>query len=153
MELRRVRPGDPVVAPLVQGLTMEYQSRYGDGDEMVSVDAEEFEPPNGLFVVVLEHGVTVAGGALRRLSADTGEIKRMWTAPDHRRTGLATVVLDALEDAARELGYDYIRLETGPAQPEARSLYEQRGYTRIPTYGPYDQATAFEHRLRAEASL
>jgi GNAT superfamily N-acetyltransferase len=153
MELHRVRPNDPEVTPLLHGLTREYQSRYGDGDEMVSVDDEEFEPPGGLFIVLLEAGVTVAGGALRRLSADTGEIKRMWTAPGHRRQGLATVVLDALEEAAREFGYSYIRLETGPAQPEARSLYEQRGYSRIATYGRYAQAAAFEHRIGSEAGL
>jgi GNAT superfamily N-acetyltransferase len=153
VELRRVRPGDPEVAPLLQGLAAEYESRYGGGDELASVDAEEFEPPGGLFIVLLEQRETVAGGALRRFSADTCEVKRMWTAPGHRRKGLATVVLGALEDAARELGYTRLRLETGPAQPEARFLYERRGYTRIPTYGRYDRATAFEHLLRAEDGL
>jgi GNAT superfamily N-acetyltransferase len=149
VELRHVRFSDPEVAPLLEGLTEEYEARYGATDEMSSVDESEWEPPDGAFLVLIEDGVVVAGGALRRLSADTCEVKRMWTAPDHRRRGYASAVLGALEDAARERGYSYLRLETGPAQPEARSLYQRRGYRQIPTYGIYDQATAFEYPLCA----
>ncbi len=73
----------------------------------------------------------------------------MWTAPDQRRKGYASVVLDALEQEARNRGYANLRLETGPAQPEARALYDRRGYRRIPTYGRYELATAFEHVVAA----
>ena len=71
----------------------------------------------------------------------------MWTAPDHRCKGYASVVLDALEQEAKSRGYANLWLETGPAQPEARALYSRRGYSRIPTYGRYELATAFEHVL------
>ena len=71
----------------------------------------------------------------------------MWTSPDHRRNGLASAILDALEIVAREHGYTWLKLETGPAQPEAQSLYEGRGYRSIPTYGRYEQARAFEYLL------
>jgi GNAT superfamily N-acetyltransferase len=147
MELRRVRMNDPEVAPLLRGLADEYERRYGPNGELASVPAHEFEPPQGAFLVVLEGGVTVAGGALRQMSSQVCEVKRMWTAPDQRRKGYASVVLDALERAARELGYDTLRLETGRAQPEAHAFYRRRGYNRIPPYGSYEGATAFEHRL------
>jgi GNAT superfamily N-acetyltransferase len=147
VELRQVRLCDPEAVPLLEGLSDEYQRRYQDGNEMTSVNPEEFEPPDGVFLVFVEHGVTVAGGALRRLSSDTCEIKRMWTSPAHRRKGYASAVLDELENVARTRGYTFLRLETGPAQPEARSLYERRGYTRIPTYGRYQQAKAFGCKL------
>jgi GNAT superfamily N-acetyltransferase len=143
VELRQVRLSDPEVVPLLEGLSEEYERRYQDGAEMASVDAEEFEPPDGVFLVLVENGVTVAGGALRRLSSDTCEIKRMWTSSKHRRKGYASAVLDELENVARGRGYAFLRLETGPAQPEARSMYERRGYTPIPTYGRYQQAKAF----------
>jgi GNAT superfamily N-acetyltransferase len=71
----------------------------------------------------------------------------MWTAPDHRCKGYASAVLNALEQEAKNRGYANLRLETGSAQPEARALYDRRGYGRIPTYGRYEHATAFEHRL------
>jgi len=68
----------------------------------------------------------------------------MWTNPTYRRRGFATIVLEALERAARAVGYTTLRLETGPAQPEAQAMYEGRGYQRIPVFGHYPQALAFE---------
>jgi hypothetical protein len=39
--------------------------------------------------------------------------------------------------AARELGYERIRLETGVRQPEAQDLYKQAGFEPIPNYGVF----------------
>jgi GNAT superfamily N-acetyltransferase len=108
---------------------------------------DEFDPPTGAFVVLLEDDQTVAGGGIRRLENQTCEVKRMWTSPGHRRGGLATAVLVALEDVARQLGYTRVRLETGPSQPEAIALYEHFGYRTIAPFGPYRQAVAFERDL------
>lgn len=75
----------------------------------------------------------------------------MWTSPLYRRQGLAARVLDFLEVEAAAAGYRRLVLETGPEQPEAAAMYERRGYGRIPVFGPYPQALAFETRLdRAE---
>ena len=46
-----------------------------------------------------------------------------------------------------DAGYHTLRLETGPAQPEALALYERVGYLRIPTFGRYRDAIAFERSL------
>ena len=48
--------------------------------------------------------------------------------------GLARVLLGALEDAARGLGYSRVRLDTGPRQPHARALYESTGYRPVEPY-------------------
>jgi GNAT superfamily N-acetyltransferase len=147
VELRQIRLTDPEALPLLNGLSGEYERRYGSADEISSVDVREFEPPHGMFLVLLDQRLTVAGGGVRRLSLDTCEVKRMWTSPHHRRKGLASAILDALENDARDRGYTWLKLETGPAQPEAQSLYEGRGYRSIPTYGRYEQARAFEYLL------
>jgi GNAT superfamily N-acetyltransferase len=143
MEVRHVRLTDPLVAPLIAGLTREYDERYGEIDEMATVDAEEFDTPSGTFVVLIDGGEVLAGGGLRRVTDDTCEVKRMWTADGHRRKGYASRVLTALEDAARAAGYSTLLLETGPLQPEAIALYTASGYRRIPTYGRYSEALAF----------
>jgi GNAT superfamily N-acetyltransferase len=148
VELRQLRSDDPEVATVLAGLAEEYERRYGANDEMSSVEPREWDPPDGAFLVLVEGGVTVAGGALRRLSGDTCEAKRMWTSPTHRRRGYASLILDELESAGRRRGYTYLRLETGPAQPEARAMYIQRGYKQIPPYGVYPQASAFEYELQ-----
>ena len=143
MELRRVRMGDPEVAPLLAGLHDEYDARYGETAEMTRASVEEFDPPSGTFLVLVDGPVTVAGGGFRRHDAVTCEVKRMWTHPGYRRRGLAVRVLGALEDAARDAGYLRLVLETGPRQPEAEALYARRGYDRIGFFGHYPEARAF----------
>lgn len=138
---------DPLVAPLIGGLTHEYDVRYGETDEMATVDAGEFDPPLGTFVALIDGGEVLAGGGLRRVTDDTCEVKRMWTAPGHRRKGYASRVLTGLEDAARAAGYSTLLLETGPLQPEALALYTRRGYRRISYYGRYPDALAFRFDL------
>jgi len=151
MELRQVRLTDPLAAPVVAGLTREYDVRYGEIDEMASVGAEVFDPPAGTFLVLVDGDEVLAGGGLRRFSDGVCEVKRMWTAPGHRRKGYASVVLTGLEDAARTAGYAKLQLETGPRQPEAIAFYAARGYRRIPVYGAYDRALAFQLDLHDPA--
>ncbi|GJF32218.1 N-acetyltransferase [Kitasatospora sp. NE20-6] len=133
-EVRAVRLGDPLTEPLVRELTHEYLTRYGPGahDEMARYPAEEFAPPGGLLLLLLEGGAPVAGGAYRRhADPGTAEVKRMWTHSAHRRRGLARRVLAELEQAAAADGYRRIFLTTGPLQPEARGLYLATGYTPL----------------------
>lgn len=146
-ELRFVPLDDLAAAPVLAGLAEEYSNRYGGSEELASTKAAEFAAPAGAFLVLLDDGETVAGGGYRRLADDVCEIKRVWTSPDRRRQGLAGTVLSALEAKARVSGYTTIRLETGPAQPEAVAFYEGRGYRRIPVFGPYERALAFERCL------
>ncbi len=143
MDMRRVRLSDAAVVPLLDGLTNEYDNRYGENIEMTRASTDEFDPPSGLFIVLVDGRVTTAGGGFRRYDPTTCEVKRMWTHPRHRRQGLAIRVLGALEDAAWGAGYTRLILETGPRQPEAETLYERRGYNRIEVYGHYPEARAF----------
>jgi GNAT superfamily N-acetyltransferase len=138
---------DPAVEPLLEGLHEEYRTRYGPNEEMGRTQAEEFAPPEGCFVVVVDGGVTAAGGGFRLHSPGTCEVKRMWTHPDYRRQGLAAQVLTDLEARASKAGYQRLILETGPRQPEAISFYENRGYQRIPVFGIYEEAHAFAFDL------
>lgn len=143
MEMRRVRLSDAEVAPLLDGLTLEYDTRYGENIEMTRTSTDDFDPPSGLFIVLVEGPTTAAGGGFRRYNETTCEVKRMWTHPQYRRLGLAASVLGALEDAAWEAGYNRLILETGSRQPEAETLYQTRGYHRVEVYGHYPDARAF----------
>jgi GNAT superfamily N-acetyltransferase len=81
--------------------------------------------------------VDVACGGVCRYDAETAEIRRMYVVPHHRGTGLSRLTLAALEEAARDLGYIRVRLETGVHQHEALALYRSSGFEEIPRYGPY----------------
>lgn len=133
----RVHPRDPLAAPLFAELAAEYDARYGDlfggaAEELDRYPAEEFLPPRGELVLLVEDGAPVAGGAFRRhADPGTAEVKRMWTAAAHRRRGLARRVLAELEARAAARGYTRVYLTTGPRQPEAKALYLAAGWTPL----------------------
>ena len=55
--------------------------------------SEEMTPPAGFFTVARLNGAPVGCGALKVSGQATGEIKRMWTAPNARGLGIARRVL------------------------------------------------------------
>ncbi|MFG2829448.1 GNAT family N-acetyltransferase [Streptomyces sp. NPDC048434] len=127
--IRHTTVNDPLARPLLDELTHEYSTRYEKPvDLSLEYPAAEFAPPEGAFLLLLEDGSPVAGGAYRRYDARTAEFKRIWTHSAHRRRGLARRVLDALEREAAGRGYTRVFLTTGPRQPEAKGLYLAAGY-------------------------
>jgi len=138
-EIRNVSADHPAAAPLLAGLRQEYFTLYGAAveRELDRYAAMQFHPPEGAFLILEADGVTLAGGALRKLADGIGEIKRMWTAPAQRGRGYGRRVLAALEDAAMKRGYRSLRLVTGNPQRAALALYASAGYREIAPYGPH----------------
>ncbi len=125
----------PEAQPLLEGLVVEYDARYGDvagrgssRDEITRYPAAAFVPPHGDFLALQRDGRTIAGGAFMPHDDQTAEIKRVWTHPELRRQGLSRRIMLALEARAAELGYTRVYLTTGFRQPEARALYLDLGY-------------------------
>ena len=88
-------------------------------------------------IVAYDADIPVGCGAIKEIDAGVMEVKRMYTLPQRRGSGIASGVLQELEKWARELNYNQCRLETGKRQPEAIALYTKRGYRVIPNYGQY----------------
>lgn len=92
----------------------------------------------------------IACGAFKALSDSTVEIKRMFTKPEARGNGSATLVLAELENWAKELNYQSCILETGIRQTEAVAFYKKNAYKIIPNYGQYigiENSLCFEKYL------
>ena len=136
LDLREEPYDGPVAQHLIDAVQQEYVVRYGEPD-MTPVDPMEFAPPDGRFVVGYLETEPVAMGGVRRVDADSVEIKRMYVVPEQRGRGLSRVVLAHLEALARDLGATRVLLETGPQQPEAIRLYETSGYERVEGFGFY----------------
>jgi GNAT superfamily N-acetyltransferase len=136
IELRRIRGDDPAALSLIAAMEAWVEAGFGPvtPDRTSVVSAVELCPPDGTFVVVVEDGVVVAGGGVRRLEEGVGELKRMFTLPEARGRGHARRVLAGLEDAARSLGFTRLRLDTGADMDVAQALYRSAGYREIPDY-------------------
>ena len=141
---------DPAGAALRAAQEAELDARYGaaghePGTRPSAADID-------VFLVATLNGAPVGCGALRRLDDISAEVKRMYVRPDHRRMRIGKLILEALEDAARDHGWAVLRLETGVEQPEARRLYERAGYREIPPFGPYvgsELSVCYERDLTA----
>src|ERR1700712_4231913 len=98
----RVTQDDPLAAPLLAELAVEYAQRYDGAVDAVhqwlsSYPAAEFAGPGGALVIGLLDGQPVTGGAFRRFDDTTAELKRIWTDSGYRRRGLAKALLAELE--------------------------------------------------------
>lgn len=113
----------------------EMSARYGRAPSPFSL--EEMAVARSVFLVAKRDGELVGCGALRPLDAQRAELKRMYVCPHARRLGVGQRIIAALEEWAREFGYEALLLETGVLQPEAQRLYESCGYERIPAFGGY----------------
>ena len=128
-------PTDPLAAPLVAELSQEYDERYGLNDgipssvELSRYPTRRFQPiDGGTFLLLVENGQAVAGGAFMRGDDDSVEVKRVWTHSAHRRRGLARQVMAELEAEAGRRSIRSIVLTTGARQPEAVALYLSLDY-------------------------
>jgi GNAT superfamily N-acetyltransferase len=94
----------------------------------------DFDWPNGSFVVVWADSDPIACGALRRLSSDVGELRRMWVEPAWRGRGVAWTLLHALEELAKEMQLSELRLDTRRKLETAIALYRSAGFVEVPCY-------------------
>ncbi len=139
-------PGRELMGELIALLDEQYPGRAAKPGSVTTPD--EMAAPHGIFLVGYEDGRPVAIGGVRRLQDDVCEIKRMYVVPGARSRGAGRALLQELENTARELGYERVRVDAGPAQVHSRVLFEQSGYLEIPRYNANHIAVYFaEKRL------
>jgi putative acetyltransferase len=104
-----------------------------------ALDVSGLRAPGVTFWAAWEDDAVVGVGALRRLSADHGEIKSMHTAEAARGQGIGRAMVDHLIGVAREAGYRRVSLETGagPAFAPARRLYASASFAPCGPFADY----------------
>lgn len=147
-EILRTNSSNPHFIQLVAALDADLAIRDGDDHAFYA----QFNKTATLHYCILayENNEPAGSGALREFGAGIMEVKRMYVPPAHRGKGIASAVLKALENWAKELGYRKCILETGKNQPEAITMYKNRGYSIIPNYGQYqtvENSVCFEKLL------
>ncbi len=129
----------------------ELQARFEGGfhhEKEGLADAVEMVPPAGVFVLARLDSEAVGCGGLKRIDEATGEIKRVWTAPNARGMGFARRMLRTLEAAARDMRLKRLRLDTNRALTEAHALYRKEGFREIARFNDNPYADHwFEKRL------
>jgi len=131
---------------LAYGIVQEYyeaaavQARDGRAE----FAQQYFEEGAGVWLAENDGGV-LGCVALRRLGErpHSGEIKRMYVRADQRGRGIADALFDALESHAREVGYEWLYLDTAADMVAAARFYERKGFVACEPYNKNPQAAIF----------
>lgn len=132
----------PDARQMLAGFYAEIRTRFGF-DVSRQADAADMDPPGGRFLIGYEDEKPVASGGIRTWDIGVCEIKRMYVAPGGRRKGLGRLLLEALEQTAREAGFRRIVLDTLDSHTDAMALYDAQGYARVPAYNENPYASAW----------
>jgi ribosomal protein S18 acetylase RimI-like enzyme len=95
----------------------------------------EYVPPNGRLFLAVDGDQISGCVALRRIGEGTSEMKRLYVRPAFRGRGLGHELTRAVIDAAREIGYERMRLDTLPGRMDrAIAMYRSLGFREIEAY-------------------
>ena len=81
--------------------------------------------------LVAEVGGVVVGHAVASAAGDDAELQRIAVDPDHRRAGLASALLVAVERLVSEQGATRLLLEVREDNTAAAAFYESRGFAEV----------------------
>ena len=91
---------------------------------------DQMAEPGVTVWIAREGGKAIGCGALKRHTADVGEVKRMFTRPEWQGQGIGRAILSKVIAAAEADGLSELVLETGDQHPAAWAVYEKAGFAR-----------------------
>jgi len=128
---------------MVRELFLEYAASLGFDLCFQSFETElaelpgDYAPPRGRLLVARYESQPAGCVAMHRIAEDVCEMKRLYVRPDFRGKGIGKALALFLVEAARQIGYLCMRLDTvEPVMKEAVAMYRRLGFREIPPYRP-----------------
>jgi putative acetyltransferase len=124
---------------------------FQDVQSELATLAEEYGPPGGRALLVELDGTPVGCAAIKPFEPPAiAELKRMYVRPAARGRGLGRALAVAALEAAAELDYELVRLDTVAELEVAAALYRELGFVEIGPYrhNPLPTARFYEVALR-----
>ena len=139
-KLEIVSAASPELVAHVRALFREYAASLGvdlcfqNFDQELASLPGDYAPPAGRLLLAYLNASPAGCVALRKLDADSCEMKRLYVRPVARGKKIGLALANAVIAAARELGYARMRLDTLPSMTEAQRMYAALGFRDIPAY-------------------
>jgi putative acetyltransferase len=118
-------------------------------DDELKMLRQMYAAPEGGIILCREEEAYIACVAVRKISGDIAELKRMFVQPQYQGRGIGKILLEKSLALARQCGYKKIRLDTLNYMHPAIELYKTHGFYEIPAYyhNPIATAVYFEKEL------
>ena len=103
----------------------------------------------GTIIIAYENLTPVACVAVRPITDEIGELKRMYVKPEFQKKGIGQELLNQSVSFAKQAEYKKIRLDTLEHMTPAMNLYIKNGFYKIEAYyfNPIFNAIYFEKIL------
>jgi GNAT superfamily N-acetyltransferase len=120
-------------------------------DELKNLPGE-YAPPKGCILMAFVGKDSAGCVALRQISNEICEMKRLYIKPLYRKKGIGRCLAETVIQNACGIGYKRMRLDTVPAMKAARALYASLGFKKITAYryNPIDGAAFMELDLKQQ---
>jgi putative acetyltransferase len=130
--------GDPRVIALLETHLIGARAETAPGSAH-ALDVIGLQSPDVSFWTIWEDEALLGIGALKRLSAEHGEVKSMHTAQSVRGRGVGSAILRHIIATAHARGMPRLSLETGSWEyfRPARALYASHGFVECPPFADY----------------
>ncbi len=93
-----------------------------------------YAPPEGRLLIAVFDDQPAGCIALRKLSDEAGEIKRLYVKPGFRNLRIGRSLVEAAIAEARKIGFAHVHLDTIRAMGRARAIYQSFGFREIDPY-------------------
>lgn len=116
---------------------LQFVQKYfdqGDFDAELEGLPGKYSRPKGRLLLALVDGHAAGCVALRDLGDGVCEMKRLYVDSVRHGKGIGRALVSTLLREAKTAGYRVMRLDTGPGQPEAQTLYRSVGFRFIKPY-------------------
>ncbi|MFD1796399.1 MarR family transcriptional regulator [Paracoccus aurantiacus] len=134
-----VSPSDPRAQACLNAFYTELSQRFERGFDVAKScdpDHADMTPPRGAFLLMMLDRLPIGCAGLKGTDHGYAEIKRMWITPAARGMGLTHRLMAEIEDKARALGINTLRLDTNSILTEACAYYRKHGWTEIERFNP-----------------
>lgn len=107
---------------------------FQDFEEELNKLPGKYGPPDGVLILAYLEEKEVGCIALRKISEEICEMKRLYVKREYRSLGIGRVLVKILIKEAKHLDYKFMRLDTIPSLKKAQNLYESFGFYDIEPY-------------------
>jgi len=121
-------------------LLISLESDFGSYLKLQNYDSEisnlnkKYGLPTGRLYIAYLEGQVAGCIALKKISKTECEMKRLYVRPEFSGNKIGEVLVEAIVNDAKEIGYHFMLLDTFPMLEKAIRLYERMGFYRIPPY-------------------